>query len=280
MPHLSLNPIRAVERLLVYPSPSTSTGDWSPKWIENEDVFFPSADGTELHGWFVPHPEPKHVILYSHGNNEHVGNQVNQLLRLQSMLDATVFVYDYRGYGKSKGRPTEKGLIADGLAAHEWLLKRTGMAADDVILMGRSLGGGISVAIAAERSAKAVVLHATFPRMVDAASYNYPWLPVKTLMRDRYDSLERIQRYEGPVFQSHRTTDEVVPVALARQLTDRAPGYLKQFFEIPSGRHNEPLPPDYYTALDKFLNRVERSHSFHNSDTQQLDDSSHVLQAN
>ncbi|WP_197528895.1 alpha/beta hydrolase [Aeoliella mucimassa] len=257
-----MNPIRAVERLLVYPAPSRSKGDWSPRWIENEDVWFDSADGTKLHGWYVPHPEPKHVILYSHGNNEHVGNQVNQLLRLQSMLDATVLVYDYRGYGKSAGRPTEKGLIADGLAAHQWLLDRTGLAAHDVVLIGRSLGGGVSVAIAAERGAKALVLDATFPRMVDAASYNYPWLPVKTLMLDRYDSLSRITQYHGPVFQSHRTTDEVVPVHLARQLTEQAPGDLKHFFEIPHGRHNESLPPDYYTALDKFLERAHRAQNF------------------
>jgi uncharacterized protein len=254
---------RVVERLLVYPAPSVSKGDWSPRWIENEDVVFSSGDGTKLHGWFVPHPEPKHVILYSHGNCEHVGNQVNQLLRLQSMLDATVFVYDYRGYGRSLGRPTERGLIEDGLAAHDWLLGRSGLTAEQVVLMGRSLGGGVSVAVAAQRGAKALVLDATFPRMVDAASYNYPWLPVKTLMRDRYDSLARIEQYHGPVFQSHRTTDEVVPVELARQVTERAPGKLKQFFEIPRGRHNEPLPPDYYTAVDEFLSRAARTSGLH-----------------
>lgn len=257
MPAIDFNVIRAVERRLVYPAPSVSKGDWAPRWIENEDVVFASSGGTQLHGWFVPHPKPKHVILYSHGNSEHVGNQVNQLLRLQSMLDATVFVYDYRGYGRSEGQPTERGLMADGLAAHQWLLNRTGLAADEVVLMGRSLGGGVSVAIAAQRGARALVLDATFPRMVDAASYNYPWLPVKTFMRDRYDSLSRIEQYTGPVFQVHRTTDEVVPVALARQLTERAPAALKQFYEIPRGRHNEPLPPDYYTALDAFLARVD-----------------------
>ena len=262
MSAIALNPIRAVERLLVYPAPSINKGDWSPRWIENEDVWFDSADGTKLHGWFVPHPEPKHVILYSHGNSEHVGNQVNLLLRLQSMLDATVLVYDYRGYGKSEGRPTEQGLVADGLAAHQWLLERTGMKSDEVVLMGRSLGGGVSVAVAAEKGAKALVLDATFPRMVDAASYNYPWLPVRTLMLDRYDSLARIQRYDGPLFQSHRTTDEVVPVKLARKVTETSPADLKQFFEIPHGRHNEPLPPDYYTALDNFLARVERGRQF------------------
>lgn len=258
MPSLDLNVIRAFERWLVYPVPSLAKGNWSPRWIENEDVVFASSGGTQLHGWFVPHPEPKHVILYSHGNNEHVGNQVNQLLRLQSMLDATVFVYDYRGYGRSEGQPTERGLMADGLAAHQWLLKRTGLGASDVVLMGRSLGGGVSVAIAAQRGARALVLDATFPRMVDAASYNYPWLPVRTFMRDRYDSLSRIGQYEGPVFQSHRATDEIVPVDLARQLTDQAPSAIKQFYEIPTGRHNEPLPPEYYTALDRFLARIQR----------------------
>lgn len=253
-----INVIRSLERLLVYPAPSANDGDWDPRWIENEEVWFNSADGTRLHGWFVPHEQPKHVILYSHGNSEHVGNQVNTLLRLQSLLDATVFVYDYRGYGKSEGKPTEAGLIADGLAAQQWLSMRAGMSISDIVLMGRSLGGGVSVAVAAERGAKALVLDATFSRMVDAASYNYPWLPVKTMMRDRYDSLSRIEDYYGPVFQSHRTTDEVVPVKLARQVTDRAPGSLKQFYEIPTGRHNEPLPQDYYEALASFLAEVDR----------------------
>lgn len=282
MPAIDFNPVRAVERLLVYPAPARDKGDWSPKWIENEDVWFESADGAKLHGWFVPHAEAKQVILYSHGNSEHVGNQVNQLLRLQSMLDATVFVYDYRGYGKSEGRPNEPGLIADGLAAHQWLMDRTGLSPQQITLMGRSLGGGVSVAIAAERGAKALLVDATFPRMVDAASYNFPWLPVKTLMRDRYDSLSRIEQYAGPLFQAHRSTDEVVPVSLARQLIDRAPSELKEFYEIPTGRHNEPLPPEYYTALEEFLQRVERSSGANdaNSLNHNTGDSSPLLQAN
>lgn len=276
MPSFTLNPIRAVERLLLYPAPSATKGDWSPKWIDNEDVWIESTDGIQLHGWFVPHAEAKQVILYSHGNSEHVGLQVNQLLRLQSMLDATVLVYDYRGYGKSRGLPTEKGLIADGLAAHRWLMDRTGLEAKDILLMGRSLGGGVSAAIAAQRGAKALLVDATFPRMVDAASYNFPWLPVKTLMLDRYDSLARVAQYKGPFFQAHRATDEVVPVALARKLTEHAGGQLKQFYEIPRGRHNEPLPPEYYTALSEFLNQVDRR----SGSSPDEDEAAEMLQAN
>ena len=184
--------------MLVYPAPSSRKGDWTPRWIENEDVHFKSDDGTRLHGWFVPHPNPRYTILYSHGNSEHVGNQVNMLLRLESMLEATVFVYDYRGYGQSAGKPTERGLIADGLAAHRWLAERVGVPLQDVVVMGRSLGGGVSVAVAAEQGCKALVLDATFSRMVDAASHKFPWLPVKTMMRDRYDSLARIEQFDRP----------------------------------------------------------------------------------
>lgn len=227
--------------------------------MDKEDVWFESSDGVRLHGWFAPHPKPRHVILYSHGNNEHVGHQVNTVLRLQAMLDATVLVYDYRGYGYSEGIPSETGLISDGLAAQQWLAERTGLLPEDLVLVGRSLGGGVSVAVAAERGARALVLDATFSRMIDAACYNYPWLPVKLFMRDRYDSLARIEQYHGPVFQCHRTTDEVVPVELARQVSQRAPGPLKQFFEIPTGRHNDPLPVEYYAALNAFLDRIGQS---------------------
>lgn len=252
--------IRFIERTLVYPAPSRKRGDWEPRWLDNEDVWFPSVDGTKLHGWYVPHPEPRHVILYAHGNGEHVGNQVNVVLRLQATLSASVFVYDYRGYGQSKGRPTESGLIADGLAAQQWLAERTGMLPEDLVLMGRSLGGGVSIAVAAERGARAVIVEATFSRMVDAARYNYPWLPVRMFMRDRYDSISRLARFNGPFFQSHGSLDEVVPIQLARRLFDSAPSRHKQFYEIVGGRHNEPQPPGYYTALDEFLKRVTERH--------------------
>ncbi len=248
--------IRYIERSLIYRAPSTKRGNWHSRWVDKEDVWFHAADGTKIHGWFVPHPKARHVILYSHGNSEHVGDQVNTVLRLQAMLDATVLVYDYRGYGYSEGKPTEAGLISDGLAAQQWLAERTGLLPEDIILAGRSLGGGVSVAVAAERGARALVLDATFSRMIDAARYNYPWLPVGLFMRDRYDSLARIEQYYGPVFQSHRTTDEVVPVALARQVVERAPGPIKQFYEMPKGRHYDPLPADYYTSLKRFLHRA------------------------
>src|SRR3954467_419820 len=109
--------IKLIERSLVYPRPSRERGDWRPKWLGPQNVWFRSADNTKLHGWYVPNPEAKRLICYAHGNGEHVADQANLVSRLQSHLGATVFVYDYRGYGRSRGKPAERGCVADGMGA-------------------------------------------------------------------------------------------------------------------------------------------------------------------
>jgi len=122
----------------------------------------------------VPNADAKRLIVYAHGNGEHVADQASLVFRLQSHLQATVFVYDYRGYGRSRGKPTERGCVADGMAAQRWLADREGVSTEDIVLMGRSIGGGVSVAAAAEQGACALVLEATFSRMTDAAASLYP----------------------------------------------------------------------------------------------------------
>jgi uncharacterized protein len=249
--------IRLIERSLVYPRPSRERGNWRPRWLRPQNVWFRSADNTKLHGWYVPNPEAHRLIVYAHGNGEHVADQAGVVSRLQQQLRATVFVYDYRGYGRSRGNPTERGCVADGIAAQRWLAEREGVGTEDIILMGRSLGGGVSIASAAEHGARALVLEATFTRMTDAAAVRFPWLPVRLVMRNRYNSVRRIQKYTGPTFQSHGTADEVVPLAMARSLFDSSPSRMKQFYEINFARHNDTPPPAYYAALADFLDRVD-----------------------
>jgi hypothetical protein len=220
-------------------------------------VWFRASDETKLHGWYVPHPDPRRLIVYCHGNGEHVADQANLVFRLQSNLQATVFVFDYRGYGRSRGKPYERGCIADGLAAQQWLARKEGASTEDLVLMGRSVGGAIAVAMAAEQGARALVLENTFTRMTDAAANRFPWLPVRLVMRNRYNSLRRIQKYGGPLFQCHGMADEVVPIELGRTLYAASPSRMKQFFEIPNSRHFDSLPPAYYAALGQFLDQVD-----------------------
>lgn len=242
-----------LETWLVYPIPTVDRSDWSAGGIAHEDVQFESADSTRLHGWLFPHDDPERVVLYCHGNGEQVADNAELMDLLRDKLDATVLIFDYRGYGKSEGKPHEAGVVADGIAAHCWLAQRTGVAASEIVLIGRSIGGGMAIASAAQQGAKALVLQNTFARMVDTAAKHYPWLPVRLVMQNRYDSLERIANYTGPVLQSHGTDDQVVNIADARRLFEAIPGSAKEFVEIPRGTHNSPQPMEYYDTLRRFL---------------------------
>ena len=145
--------IRLIERSLVYPIPSREHGYWRPRWLRPQNVWFRAEDETKLHGWYVPHDESKRLVVYCHANGQHVADQANLVFRLQSHLQATVFVFDYRGYGRSRGKPHEKGCIADGLAAQRWLARQENVTTEDITIIGRSIGGGVAVAMAAEQGA-------------------------------------------------------------------------------------------------------------------------------
>lgn len=243
-----------LERWLVYPAPPAESGDWNPKWLSYEDVWFESADGTKLHGWFVPHENPKHAILYCHGNGEHIAWNADLAAHLRDTLQASVFLFDYRGYGRSQGKPDEPGCIADGRAAQKWLADKMNRSPSDLVLMGRSLGSGVAVALASENGAKGLILENAFSSMPDVAAKLYPWLPVRWVMKNRYDSVSRIARYHGPLLQSHGLSDTLVPLSEAKRLFDAAPTQQKQWLEFPDVDHNTAPPPEYYDVhLPRFL---------------------------
>jgi uncharacterized protein len=244
-----------LENMLVYPAPRYPDGDWEAKWLEHEDVHFTSADGTKLHGWYVGHPQSKAVILYCHGNGTHVAELAEFLKAMRDEFQVSIFAFDYRGYGRSEGKPAEKGIMEDAEAAQKWLAERAGITEQEIVLMGRSLGGGIALHLAAEKGAKGVILQSTFTSLTDAASSHYPWAPVGMLMRNRYDSLARISRYSGPVFLSHGTADRTIPFSQGQALFAAATGP-KEFFEIPGGDHNDAEPEGYLPALHKFLDSL------------------------
>ncbi|HEX2473547.1 MAG TPA: alpha/beta hydrolase, partial [Lacipirellulaceae bacterium] len=126
---------------------------------------------------------------------------------------------------------------------------------NQIRLIGHMLG--VAVALAAEQGARALVLENTFSKMTDAAAYLYPWLPVRIVMSNRYNSVRRIKSYHGPVHQCHGTADDIVPIELGRRLFDAAPGRMKHFYEVPYGGHNDSPPPAYYAALSNFLEQVD-----------------------
>lgn len=242
-----------IERWLVYPAPPVARNNWTPAGGEHEDVWIESGGGVRVHGWYYHLEGASRAVLYCHGNGEQVADNHVRMRMLRDRLDASVLIFDYRGYGKSDGKPHERGVIADGRAAQRWLAERTGRAPEGVVIVGRSLGGGVATALAAELGAEALVLESTFTRLTDAAASHYPWLPVRLVMRNRYNSLKRIAEYRGPVWISHGDRDRVVPFSHAGRLFQASPSDRKKLVELPGRGHDELPHKGYYSELRSFL---------------------------
>ena len=245
-----------LETSLVYPAPKYPLGNWNPVDIKPEDVHFKSIDGTDLHGWCVEHSNPRAVAIYFHGNGENVSNVSSTLKVLNSEFRLSVFAIDYRGYGKSSGSPHEQGLKMDALAAMDWLAERTGKEFRDIVVIGRSLGGGVGVHAAAERGCRALVLYSTFSTMHDAAAHNYFYVPVRLLMQNKFDSVSSIQKVSAPVIQFHGTSDKVIPFHLGVKLFDAIKSEKKTFVEMKGTTHNEAPPAEFWSNLNRFLETI------------------------
>jgi len=243
------------ESLIFFPS-RYPAGDWEPRAIEPEDAWFQAGDGTRLHGWYVPAEEPRAYVLFCHGNAGNLSHRAGMLQVLHEHVGVAVLIFDYRGYGRSEGKPNESGILADARAARDWLAQRANIDPGDVVLMGRSLGGAVAVDLAAEDGARALVLESTFSSLPDLAAYHYPLFPVRWLVRTRLDSAAKIGRYRGPLLQSHGDADTIVPFHFGWRLFEAA-NEPKHFVTIPGRDHNDPQPRSYYDELIAFLDGLE-----------------------
>jgi len=242
------------ESLIFFPA-RFPEGDWEPPGLRFEDAWFQAADGTRLHGWYVPHSAPRARVLFCHGNAGNVSHRAGIVQMLQHHTGVAVLVFDYRGYGRSEGKPHEPGILADARAARAWLARRENIPESEIVLMGESLGGAVAVELAATDGARALILENTFSSLPDVAAHYYPWLPVRRLLRTRLDAAARIAAYHGPLLQSHGDADTIIPIEFGRRLFEAA-HQPKQFLTLPGLDHNDPHPPSYYDALAAFLDRL------------------------
>ncbi len=247
------------ERLIFIPS-KYPDGNWNGIGLSVEDAEFAASDGTRLHGWFLPHDanrreKPRAVVLIAHGNAGNLTHRTH-LLRSLRAAGAAAMVFDYRGYGKSEGSPSEEGVLADARAARAWLAERTDVEESAIVLLGESLGGGVAVDLAANDGAAGLILLNTFSSLPDVAANVYPWVPVRWLMRTRLDSLAKIPRYPGPVLQLHGDRDEIIPIELAQRLFDATPDADKRFVTLRGATHNTIPPRAFDDAVKAFFERL------------------------
>jgi fermentation-respiration switch protein FrsA (DUF1100 family) len=201
------------------------------------DLGFAARDGVRLHGWWVPARAPSigHVLL-CHGNAGNVGDLVTHL-ELLSAVGFDVLAFDYRGYGRSSGRPSEQGTYLDARAARATLLSRAGVDASRVVYLGESLGGAVALALALELPPAGVILQSTFSSVRDMARLHYPLLP-PALVPDAYPSLRLIPRLQAPLLALHGARDEIVPLTHAEALLEAAPP-CKRMHVFPGAGHND-----------------------------------------
>jgi len=224
-----------------------------------EDVTFATSDGLELNGWFYParkdSARANWVLLVCHGN---AGNISTRLELCAALLGTglNVFLFDYRGYGRSQGRPSEEGTYLDAEAAYGWLLRK-GFAGSHIVAFGESLGGGVATELAVRRPLGGLVLESTFSCTTDLAAELFPWLPVRRFSRIKYDTCAKLPRLKLPVLILHSRGDELIGFQHAEKNYAQAnePKILCELI----GGHIEPLTDRqrFLTALEKFLRLSE-----------------------
>jgi len=246
------SPTAGMERRGIFQPAKYPAGDWNPTAVLVQDANFTAEDGTQLHGWYVRHQEPKGHALLLHGNAGNVTLLAETLRVLNRRHNLAVLAIDYRGYGKSEGTPSEAGLYQDARAARRWLAQTEQIAEADVILMGFSLGGAVAIELAASDGARGLVLSSTFTSLPEVAQHHWPLLPMSLVVSTKMNSLEKIKQYQGPLLLSHGDADEVVPHAHGAALYAAAPGP-KRFITVAGGKHNDPQPEEYRVALDRFI---------------------------
>lgn len=220
-----------------------------------EDINFSARDGTKLNAWFFPantnSTRAQLAVILCHGN---AGNISHRLELYDALLAAgvNVFAFDYRGYGRSAGRPSENGTYLDAQGAHAWLRQR-GFAATNILVYGESLGGGVASELAVRETCGGLILEKTFTSLPDIGAELFPWLPVRTLGSIRYDTHSKLPRIHAPVLILHSRADSLIPFHHAEQNFAAAnePKFLCEL----SGDHNDGIvnPKQFQAALEKLL---------------------------
>jgi len=224
-----------------------------------EDVRFQASDGMELNGWFFPAGTNAHrphlAVLLCHGNGGNISHRLDTCAALLA-TGVNVFVFDYRGYGRSQGRPSEEGTYRDAQAAYQWL-RQKGFAGTNIIAYGESLGGGIAAELALRDPLGGLVLQSTFTSIPDMGAELFPWLPVRWLGTIRYDTHRKLPQIHVPVLVMHSPADDLVRIHHGKA-NFAAANEPKLFWEL-QGEHNNPLeePRQFIAGMEKFLALIE-----------------------
>jgi len=244
------SPTSPAEWLLFQPF-ELSAEEWERGPHAEHGLFFASADGTMLHGAWFPAADPQGVVVFAHGNAGHLQHRIYRAELLRDRFQLSVLLFDYRGYGLSEGTATVEGALADTRAAQAQAAELAQTTPDQVILMGRSLGGALVAEVAAESTPRAVVIESSFRSLQEICRVHFPrmtWL----VSAHKLNATAALQNYHGPLLLSHGDADHTIPFSHGQALFQAAAGP-KTFVRIPGGDHNDMQSEDYWEEFGRFL---------------------------
>lgn len=251
----------AFQERLIFSPIDTSVGNWTfcdaHDWAT--EVSFESNDGTKLVGLYAEKADATNSVLLFHGAKENVGTVCEEICVLREKLNANVFAFDYRGFGKSEGFPSEQGLIEDGHAAMEKLNELSGTQAEQVVIIGRSLGGGAASRVAIDVGTKGLVLHSTYAALDDLCASKLPFVPVRPLLRNRFRTIDWIADYKAPVLFAHGTEDSLIPIANSEKLFAVSRSPKKEFYRQASVGHFDALNYEFIDEVKQFIDAIDQA---------------------
>lgn len=248
--------VRSLDELLLFQPTKFPKGNWQPAGLKFDDVWITSADGTKIHGWYCPAERPRATILYCHGNGGNLAGRAATLQFLQDEMNVSVLIFDYRGYGRSEGKATVAGAMADASAARTELAKLAKIKESEIVLMGRSLGGALAIQLAADASPRGLIVESSFSSLRKVASEHFPklaWLVPK----NKLDSKQAIADIRCPLLQCHGDADRVISYESGRKLFAAAK-HPKHFVRLAEIGHNDQPTREYYVAMADFLRALPK----------------------
>jgi fermentation-respiration switch protein FrsA (DUF1100 family) len=204
--------------------------------LDFEDITFKSSDGLRLSGWYIPVEGSELAVLFCHGNGGNIAHRLDSI-NIFHNLGLNCFIFDYRGYGSSEGKPNEQGTYLDAGAAYQWLREEKKISPDNIIIFGRSLGGSIAAQLAGKVKARALVIEGAFTSFADIGQKFYPYMPVRWFARFNYRTIDYIKKVNCPVMLIYSRNDDIVPFEFGPELYEAA-NEPKELVEI-FGSHND-----------------------------------------
>jgi fermentation-respiration switch protein FrsA (DUF1100 family) len=229
--------------------------DGTPEELElhYKEVYFNTEDGKRLHGWFFPLHGESPVVLFCHGNAGNISHRLENV-RLLVREGLQVFLFDYRGYGRSSGSPSEHGIYLDGLAAYDYLVKQEGISPATIIPFGRSLGAAVAIEICLRRKVRSLITESAFTSTRDVARSTALFFPVSYLLPAHYNNLRKIGQITVSKLIIHGKDDEIIPFSMGKRLFEAAKAP-KHFLPLEKAGHNDTFivgGREYFEALARF----------------------------